>query len=202
MAITRTSNTSTIIDLDLQGRENNNGTAREFYDDDALDNALTLWLTSKKGDYVLDPSQGGVLDALQFKNLAEGGLELLKFSIENSINNNFDTLISLKGIELVLQRDIRVIEIYISYQSLLTRQYNKSVIYLDDPRDAVPFTFQDIDLVEENLYNFAIIKEPSMEGAKLLYNMDEGSWIWGKFKLIDFTNADPYFTQILALINT
>ena len=193
---------STIIDLDLQGRENNNGTAREFYDDDALNNAFTLWLTSKKGDYVLDPNQGGIVDALQFKNLAEGGLELLKFSIENAINNNFNNLLELKNITLQLLKDIRVIAIYITYLSLLSRQLNRTVIYLDDPRNAQPFSYQEIPLTEENLENFVIIKLPSMEGAKLLYNADEGKWIWGEYKLINFTNNDLSFTRILALINT
>ena len=46
---------SIIGDLDVYGREHADGTAFEVYDDQAIGNSLTLWMVSKKGDFLMYP---------------------------------------------------------------------------------------------------------------------------------------------------
>ena len=52
----------------MWGEQNVDGTAKEFVDDEALSNAIVSFLMSKKGDYILDPAQGGPLYNFTFKN--------------------------------------------------------------------------------------------------------------------------------------
>ena len=43
---------TTIIDLDIYGNDRTDGNPIVHYNEDAVKNALILWLTSKKGDFL------------------------------------------------------------------------------------------------------------------------------------------------------
>ena len=53
-------------DIDIFGREYTNGTPYEFFDEDAIKNALTLWLSSKKREFLNEPDRGVILDRALF----------------------------------------------------------------------------------------------------------------------------------------
>ena len=54
-------------DIDVYGNETQAGQPLEYFDEEAIKNALILYLTSSKGDYIRNPKAGGVLKNLLFK---------------------------------------------------------------------------------------------------------------------------------------
>ena len=98
--------TTTFHDIDHLGLENKNGTAKEYSDDAALSVAFTIWMTSKRGDYIRDPQRGGPLDVTLFKNLSKLNLEKIEFSLSNAITFNFGEILRLKKITVVPKKSL------------------------------------------------------------------------------------------------
>jgi hypothetical protein len=62
--------------------------------------------------------------------------------------------------------------------------------------------YEDIDLVQQNLEDFVIMKLSSMEGRRVKYNFTEETFIWGRYKLLGLHPTDqPWFDRIFSLIN-
>lgn len=189
-------------DVDYQGLENPNGTIKEYTEDDALNSALSIWLTSKKGDYIRDPRRGGPLDIALFKNLTNTNIEKLKFSLNNLLSLNFENLLKVRGISIINNKELRWIEVEISYLSLLSGEPNKVKIYIDDPSQITIFKYEEIEWTGETLENFVIVKEPFMDGKLIVWSVEEDSYVWGKYKLINLTTSDPRFNSIITIANS
>ena len=188
-------------DFDIYGREKDDGQPYYFHDDEALGNALTLWLTSKKGDFIRDPEEGGILDHYLFKNMTADTINKIQFTLTNAIYKKFSNSIQLNNLEITPDRVSRTIEINIYYTSLVSNKQNIVTIYIDEFPTITYYKYQDVSYVEESLYNFVVLKKPSMQGRKLTYNVEQESWTWGKFKLVNLTTSDSYFSTILSYIN-
>lgn len=189
-------------DIDIFGRENPDGTAMEHIEEDAIQSALTLWLTSTRGDFILDPTLGGIFDQVEFKGMSPTRMGLLHFKLKNAINNEFAPDIRLTNLEITPIYEDRVLQIDISYISERTGEEQTLTIYTKDTGQQKSFRYEEIEYIEENLRNFVLVKLSGMAGKKLLYDSEKGVWKWGKYLLINLTPADPYFDEILAIINT
>ena len=188
-------------DFDIYGREKDDGQPYYFHDDEALGNALTLWLTSKRGDFIRDPEEGGILDHYLFKNMTNSSINQIQFMLTNAIYRKFSNSIQLNNLVIAPDRVSRTIEISIYYTSLVSNKQNTVTIYIDEFPDIVYYKYQDVEYVGETLYNFIVLKKPSMNGRRLTYNIEEESWTWGKYKFVNLTTTDSYFSVILAYIN-
>lgn len=188
-------------DFDIYGREKDEGQPYYFHDDEALGNALTLWLTSKKGDFIRDPEEGGVLDHYLFKNMTNNSIEKIQFMLTNAIYRKFSNTLELNQLLVEPDKLSRTIQISIYYTSLISNKQNIVTIYIDEFPDIVYYKYQTVEYTEDSLYNFVVLKKPSMSGRKLTYNIEEESWAWGKYKFINLTTSDSRFSDILAYIN-
>ena len=189
-------------DIDIFGNENYNGTPKEYFDRDALKNALTMWLMTKRGDFIDSPGEGGILDSYTFKNLTRENEEKLKFRIESSLNTYFSEIIELIDITIVPNATLRFTEVTITYNDLLNGEQNQITVYPKEFSKKVVIKYEDVFLDGENLFNFVKIKKPSMVGQKIVFSVDEGKWVWGnRLRFLNFSFSDPFFEQIIEYIN-
>jgi hypothetical protein len=187
----------------MWGEQNVDGTAKTFIDDAALSNAISAYLMSRKGDYIQAPNEGGPLDVFTFKNLDDGYIEKLKFSIQSSLHIHFSALIDLKSVIITPDYTNRLSEIKIIYVSKLSSENNSATIYIKDTSNVSNFTYIDIPYTEDNLLAFVQIKYVDMKKKKLIFSEKELAWVWGEsFKFINLTTSDSKFSDILALCNT
>jgi hypothetical protein len=187
----------------MWGEQNVDGTAKTYMDDAALSNAISSYLMSRKGDYIQAPNEGGPLDAFLFKNLDDGYIEKLKFTIQSTLHINFSALIDLKGVLITPDYTNRLAEIKIIYVSKLSSENNSATIYINDTSKVSNVTYIEIPYTEDNLLAFVQIKYVDMKKKKLLFSEKELAWVWGEsFKFINFTTTDSKFSEIIALCNT
>lgn len=191
----------TLVDIDVYGSQNQDGTGKLLYGDDALSNAITFWLTSKKGEFINDPNRGGPLDNIIFKNLNEntGRLESI---IRTRINENFSSVINLRQVKVSPDYENRLWIIDIAYTSLLTQETKQlEVLAATDSAPQPRPSIVPVPYTGENLLNFILIKQVEQPQEKLLYNEDSDTWDWGVYRLSQFTQTDPQFSTVLQIIN-
>lgn len=189
-------------DIDIWGRESKPGTALEYKNQDAISNALTLFLTSKKGEYLKNPFEGGILDYSTFKSLSEGSLQKLAFKLKSSINNYFSSLINIQEILLTPDYENHLLQYDITFEDLETLTINSVTLYTNTSYQYQRFEYSEIDYVEQNLLRFIMLQKTGDPSQKLLYNPDDGFWYFGSFKLVNLTQSDLYFDQLLQVANT
>lgn len=197
-----TTSTNFYHDIDIFGRESRPGVALEYGNQDAIKNALTLFLTSKKGDYLRNPSAGGIIDFSLFKTINEINLQKLGFVLKNAINNFFTPAVELLEVNLIPDYDHRILQYDIIYKDTETLTINNVSIYTNISYQYQKFEFTSVEYTEDNLLKFIMLQKIDDPTKRLLYNSDDGLWYYGKFKLVNLTQSDPYFDQILAAANT
>ena len=196
------SNVNFYHDIDIFGKESKPGTAIEYYNADAIANALKLFLTLKKGDLLRNPNDGGLVDLSVFKTLSDANVQKVGFQIKTAINNYFTPLIELQSINLTPDYENHILEYNITYKDLTTFTMNTVTIYTNASYQYQNFMYSSVDYVGENLLRFIMLQKTGDVSQKLLYNPDDGYWYYGKFLLKNFTQSDLYFDQILMAANT
>lgn len=189
------------MDIDIYGYENGDGSPVIHYDDAAIKNALTLWVTSKKGEFLYAPRSGGILDPLLFKNMDPNKLQMILFGIKNDIVTAFTPAINLVGLDVKPDYENRLLEISIQYASKTTGQIEEVLIYTKNIYSITEQEFQDVTFTGLNLKTFCLMKKPDMEGKILSYDENNLKWQWGIYTFSNLTEADPYFSEILAICN-
>lgn len=189
-------------DIDIFGNVNLDGSIIEYYDDDAIKNALTLWLSSKKGDFLLNPAAGGVLDNSLFKNINTSSMTLLASSVKTAMTNFFSPRVKFQNIDVNPDYVNRLIEITVTYVIPSTNKVGEITIFTKDLFNVVQQQYEDIPYVEENLRMFCLIKKPDMTGKPLVYNEDNNRWEWGHYYFSNFNpQTDSFASTILAICN-
>ena len=189
-------------DLDLYGNDTAKGEAEIHYDEDAIQSAFTTWITSKRGDYLKLPADGGILDFSLFKNMNDETIEILTHQLRTSIINEFTPAITLQGLSITPDYQNRMWVMEIKYQNPLTLTSQTIQIYTKDLTKKINQEYENIEYTGLNLRNWVAIVLPDMKGKLLIYDTEKESWRWSKFLLTKFTYSDSYFSEILALINT
>jgi hypothetical protein len=192
----------TYVDVDLYGRETSAGVGIEYLDEDAVKNALELWLTSKKGDFLYNHGEGGVLDYTLFKNLSDANLRLLTFQIKNAFHNAFFPALEFNQVVFTPDYEARILEIDISYTNPASSISSTITLFVNTTYSYQRFSYEDIPYIGENLRNFCMVKSVDMTQYKLLYDMEDQIWKWGMYKFTNFNSSDPFFSDILAICNS
>jgi hypothetical protein len=189
-------------DIDIFGSENYSGSAKEYFDRDAVKNSITLWLMMKKGEYIYNPSEGGTLDTSLFKNMTGDFEEIIRFEIESDFQIYFEEIVELIDIQIKSNRTQRYTEVHVIYKDLINGGVSEINIYPKEFSKKIEASYEEWELTGESLFNFVQIKKVEMLGQKLVYNSNESTWIWGnRIKFIGFDFSDPYFEEILEFIN-
>lgn len=189
-------------DLDLFGNDTSKGEPIVHYDEDAIKSAFTTWLTSKRGDFLKLPIDGGVFDFALFKNLNEDLASKAKHIIKTAIINFFSPSITLTGLDITPDYQNKLLVIEIRYVNPLTETEQTVQIYTKDLTKKTTTEFETISYTELNLKNWVVLMKPQMKRKLLVFNSQRGSWVWDKYILENFSYSDPYFSEILILCNT
>jgi len=188
-------------DIDIFGREYTNGAPYEFFDEDAIKNALTLWLSSKKGEFLNEPDRGGILDRALFKNMDVGQSNKLRFAIRNALEEKFFPALQIRNISVLPDFTNRLWEISIDYVNPLTNALQSLSVFTKDLSAKEDYTYENIEYIDDNLFNFVRVKRPSMQNRLLIYDSVQGYWRWGRYLMINLSVESPFFDQILSYIN-
>ena len=84
-----------LVDIDVFGKENSDGTGVVHKNDQAIGSALNLWLSLQKGELINNPELSGPLDRLLFKSLSFENLDVLTYELKNAIKDYFDNVLEL-----------------------------------------------------------------------------------------------------------
>lgn len=188
-------------DIDIYSRDNVNGEPITYLSTDAIKNAISLWLSSKRGDYLMEPSAGGPLDVAQFKTMTPENLQNLQFQLLTALSTEFQPSVNVQSIDFFPDYQNRMLEIRIIYSIPGEGVIDSVSLFTNNNYETVNFEYTSVDYVGDNLYEFFIIKKPDQRQNRLLYDYDLGSWKWGKFKFPNLTPLDTRFEDILIIAN-
>jgi phage baseplate assembly protein W len=188
-------------DLDLFGNENTDGSPKYYLEEDAVKNALTSWIGSKKGDYIHNPEIGGILDRFLFKPMNNQIASRMAFTLQNAIINEFVPEITLEELSVIPNYENRLWEIYLKYINPFSNQTESLTIYTKDLTAKESLDYISVLYVGNNLYSFCEIKLPGMSNARILYNEDREKYVWDQYELTNFNSDDPRYEDILILVN-
>lgn len=189
-------------DIDIFGREKADGSALEFFDEEAIKNAVKLWLTSKKGEFLYQPEEGGVLERALFKNMEGDSMTLFLFTLKNAMINNFAPSITPLSIELVPNYETRLLEIEITYRNNTTDSIQTLNILTKDVPKITEQLYQDVLYTGENLKMYCLMKKPDMDGHLLVYDPSNSVWRWGLYNFVNLVETDAFFNEILSICNS
>ena len=188
------------IDLDIYGRDNLDGTAIQYIDSKAIANALQMYLSSKKGDFLYAPSSGGILDSQTFKVMTRESLTMLQFNIRNALTNYFTPSIQIISINLEAMHEEHALKITIVYST--GANVEKVTVYTNADFNTAHYEYVDVDYVGENLLRLCQIKKADMQGKYMELEPNTDTWTWGNLRFINLTEEDDYFSDILLICNS
>jgi phage baseplate assembly protein W len=198
---------ASLADIDVYGRTTTDGSPKIQKGDNAISNALVLYLTSRRGDFVNQPDFGGPLEFMLFKNLNKDTDEI-ETKITNEINRVFGNLVTLQDVSVQPDYLGRQWVVDVIYKSNATGDLSKVQYFVNSSQGqfSPPNVFQsnryvDIHYSGENLYNFVLLKKEEVPGERLVKNADDNLYYWGFYKFPNLLLTDPYFAQIEFAIN-
>ncbi len=189
----------TYIDIDIEGKKTSSGDLLTYKNNDALEQALRFYLVSRRGSFVREPTSAGILDTLLFKPLTDLSPEE-KASYLGQIRSKFNRFCDILSFSITPDYENRSWEVIVSWKSLLTQETIETEVILRP--DLTPLellvNYLEITLSGESLYYFILSEQITMPEVKLESN--EVGYTWGKYLFSNFSETDPYYTQIIALI--
>lgn len=191
----------TFQDIDIYGREEASGKPYELFNEDAVKNALVLWITSKAGDFLLNPEAGGLLDRVLFKNMHGRSINLFTFALKNALYTEFFPAIRIIDFDIERDYQLKTLKISITYEISVSSSVQQLSFYTKDLIPIVEQKEQEVPYTDVNLQMFCIIRKPDMNNELLVYNEEEGSWRWGIYKFTNFSTEDSLYSEILEICN-
>lgn len=193
-----------IIDFDVYGRSSNIGGALIHQNDFAISNAIIFFLTSAKGDYLYNPTEGGILQSLLYKLLDQKYVNYYTNQIIKILELKFGSLISSIDVQITSDFEKRMYVVDVFFKSKQTGVVNQ-VEFNTRPivRETATITIVDVNLSGDNLLGFVLLQlgYPDQVREKLLLNSEDGKWYWGRFRLNEFSENSDNFDQIFETIN-
>ena len=190
-----------VIDLDIWGNVDAQGSITEHNNGDALKIALTLWLTYKGGEILFNPDDGGVLDEALFRVVTTDNSDKISFSLRNAIINYFEPEIQLTEVLVTPDYENRRYEIEVSYYNNQQDISDTVIIYTKEINQVVEKSYQIVTYIEENLYNFCITNKDNQPNEILRFDGDKATFVWGLYEFTNLEASDSYFPLILQLLN-
>lgn len=189
-------------DIDIYGREEKQSYPVEYIDNDAIRNAFEMWLYSKPGDFIRNPGAGGPLNGITFKQMNTDTIQKFIFRLQKNVINFFVPAITLVDINFTPDYVNRILEIEISFRITSSGSVQKVKVYTNTSFAYQKLDYEDVQFSGENLLSFVQLKKSDQYDKKLIYDTEAEIWLWGKYKFVNLSISDPYFSQILALCNT
>ena len=113
-------NTKVIYDVDFQGRITADGALTEFWEKDALNASLKLWIASSAGDIVRNPDRGDYLSQFLMKPMSEVDVGLLVKAVQDGISQDFEPNLEIVALQVSPDYERRTWKFYMEvYAPLL-----------------------------------------------------------------------------------
>lgn len=189
----------TYIDINEKGETTPSGDIFIYKNNDALEQSIKFYLTSQRGSFVREPNSAGILDNLLFRPMIEISPEE-KASYLGQMRSVFNRYSTISDLSITPDYLNRTWEVKITWISLLTQETFESEIIIkpDLPPLEQLVEYLSITLTGESLYYFIISEQITMPEVKL--ELIDIGYIWGKYLLSNFSESDPYYSQIINLI--
>lgn len=188
-------------DIDVYGREKTDGTPYELNNEEAVKNAVILWITSKAGDFLRNPEAGGLLDRVLFKNMHGRSIGLFLFALKNALINEFSPSIKILDTQVERIYEYRTLKIHITYLIVASNIIQKVEVFTKDIKSIDEQKEQTVTYTGANLRMFCLIRVPNMNNELLIYNEEEDKWRWGIYYFQNFSTEDPYYDEIISICN-
>ncbi len=94
-----------IYDYDISGKVGLSGDILQVWEQDALINSLKMWISSRRGGIIREPTRGGYLIDWLTKTMSETNIENLEMSIRDGIDQDFSP--HLQIINLIVSPDTK-----------------------------------------------------------------------------------------------
>lgn len=190
-----------LFDISATDEYNENNQPKELNQEEALQQALKLFVLSDEDDYIRSTSPG-LIKTFLFKQLSNRNKTQLIFRLKNTIINEFTPAIYLQSIN-VTQDPVKLLwKISITYISPYTGVPKKVDILVKDFSDrqreyqTIPINYTGV-----NLEQWARQKKIMMPDTKMLYNKDTEKYSFGIYVLNDFYPGTSNFATIQAILN-
>jgi hypothetical protein len=188
-------------DLDVYGRIDFNGQITVHKNNFALANAIIIFLTTVQGDFLLNPSKGGVLARLEMKLQNTSETAIAQY-ITQAVLEEFSHIITSVQTSVSYLRDERTLVIQMVFISKLDSepqglkfQVKTSSDYLVENRTT---SFYPIQFTGENLYNFIVSQSIYFPNKTLQFI--NGEWTWAIYSFPNLTEEDEYFNMIKEVL--
>lgn len=192
------------VDFDVYGRAASQGGALLHKDDYAISNSIVFYLTSKKGNFLYQPSEGGILDSLLFKLMNPELFSLYTSKISKKLKDVYRGLITDINVLMYSldEEDSRKIQIEVYYTSLLSNKDNQVIFYLKPKQNKLEIQYTNVQFEGDNLLGFVLLKKEDMpEEYKLIKNITDGYWYWGNYRLVNFSESSSNYNEIINIVN-
>lgn len=198
-------NTKTIEDVDIFGRRNLKGSPFYYTGDRALQNAITMFVTSQKGDYLENPLLGGYLLQLQFKSL-NLNVRQLQFELLQALQQRFSGAASFDFVRFSPDAanrrwilDVYFKSLYSQKSQQLTIETTLEIQKIKQESPIIEYT--EVEYEGDNLIEFVESKLEELADETLIFHDKLQQWVWGQYVFPNLEATDSEFPTVLGLIN-
>lgn len=107
----RVAKTFTGVDLSYTGYDRHNPKSFERFNKDAHINRVLFWLSSRKGDFVRQPGEGGILYSIVGQLSSNFNTSLWEKVIADAFNTRFSNDLSLVSLNISIDKATRILTI-------------------------------------------------------------------------------------------
>jgi len=95
------SNYTQYVDTDILGTVDNAGLITQYVDKEAVQNSITMWLTSFHSDILRNPNRGGYVVQHLYKPMTESTKTAIRNAIVDGFEQDYYPTAILKNIEII-----------------------------------------------------------------------------------------------------
>jgi hypothetical protein len=106
-----------VYDVDYRGRMNDNGGLRYLWGEDALNQAIKLWIASFQGEIVRQPGRGGYITYWILQPMNDDNAERVQMSIQDGFYQDFTPYLEIQTLKVAPNYEQRYWHIYMEVYS-------------------------------------------------------------------------------------
>lgn len=99
--IFETDNSNIVFDYDKNGGFSPSGQPKKVYGSDAVNNALSMWFESFKGEKLRDPNSGGYVRFYIQKPMSNENAKNLEEAIRSGFDQDFSPLLTIRSLVVI-----------------------------------------------------------------------------------------------------